>query len=81
MLTLETLGDPWHRYTNPHSDKLGLGSWTYCMIITISTVGYGDIYPQTDWGRVFVIFYVVGGISLFANYLPELAQILGNRPK
>ncbi len=44
-------------------------------------VGYGDIYCTTDWGKVFSVFYILFAISLFTNFVPELVQIVGRRPK
>ncbi|MEQ8674441.1 MAG: NAD-binding protein [Aggregatilineales bacterium] len=38
--------------------------WT--TIITISTIGYGDIYAETSVGRVFTILLVIFGLSTFA---------------
>jgi potassium large conductance calcium-activated channel subfamily M alpha protein 1 len=51
------------------------------LVITASTVGYGDFFPLTDLGKVFGIFYLSGGIAAFANFLPEIGELLGNRPK
>ncbi len=56
-------------------------SFPVILLNVFSQVGYGDIYCVTDWGRVFIVIYVTGGFSVFANFLPELAQILGNRPR
>ena len=37
-------------------------------IVTMSTVGYGDLYPETFLGRVLAGFVMVGGILLFAIF-------------
>ena len=37
----------------------------YFTVVTITTVGYGDIYPVTSVGRIFVIILVLAGISTF----------------
>lgn len=31
----------------------------YFIVVTLSTVGYGDIYPKTDYGKVFTMFIIV----------------------
>jgi hypothetical protein len=36
-------------------------------MITITTIGFGDIVPKTAGGRVFVVFYASGGIVLFGK--------------
>lgn len=38
----------------------------YWSIVTISTVGYGDITPATDAGRVVAIFVITAGIAVLA---------------
>ena len=40
----------------------------YFQIVTVSTVGYGDLHPSTDGSRLFTVFWmVVGVIVIFAN--------------
>lgn len=39
--------------------------WTYC---TISTIGYGDLYPVTSGGRLFTVFVSLGGIGAFSIF-------------
>jgi voltage-gated potassium channel len=35
-------------------------------IVTLATVGYGDIYPVTPWGKFIGSIVVILGIGLFA---------------
>lgn len=44
-----------------------LDAFYYCTI-TLTTVGYGDITPQTDAGKLFTIFYVLIGIGIIATF-------------
>ncbi len=52
-------------------------SWldsAYFTVITLATVGYGDITPHTAAGKIFTIFYVLTGIGVligFANAVIE----------
>lgn len=55
-----------------HVENLKWLDSIYFSVITLTTVGYGDIVPTTDAGKIFTIFYVLIGISLIAgvaNYL------------
>lgn len=52
--------------------------WTYC---TLSTIGYGDLYPITTGGRIFTVCVSLGGISMFSilsglivNYILTLTK-------
>lgn len=44
----------------------------YFSIVTMSTVGYGDISPQTPAARLFVVSVVIFGITIFATSLSAL---------
>ena len=51
----------------------------YFSAFTIITVGYGDITPKTDLGKIFTIFYlftgiVVYGLSVLATHFIELRE-------
>jgi voltage-gated potassium channel Kch len=53
-------------------------SWVdaaYFTIVTLTTVGYGDISPQTTAGKLFTAAYLVIGIGLFVAFLGEVARI------
>ena len=56
----------------PHSFADGLW-WSAS---TITTVGYGDIYPVTPIGRIIGVFTMVVGISTFALVTAKVAQFL-----
>ena len=43
--------------------------WT---VATVTTVGYGDILPVTDVGRIMGLFYMVFGISILGVLLSTL---------
>lgn len=40
----------------------------YFCTITLTTVGYGDITPHTDAGKLFTMFYVLVGVGILATF-------------
>ncbi|KAF9101911.1 hypothetical protein BGX29_005148 [Mortierella sp. GBA35] len=55
--------------------------WTFLealffVMITITTIGFGDIVPKTTGGRVFVVFYASGGIVLFAMAVNAIRYVI-----
>ena len=50
---------------NPNVNSLDDGLWY--VLITITTVGFGDIYPQTVGGRVATVTIIIAGLG-FISY-------------
>ena len=71
---LEVTGDPWHDFETRHCD-LRFADYIYFQIVTITTVGYGDISPKTDSGRLFVSLFIIGGFVLLAYASPTISEI------
>ena len=41
----------------------------YFTVITLTTIGYGDLHPTTEFSRVFTIFFVLAGVSTLLGFL------------
>jgi len=46
----------------------------YFSIVTLTTVGYGDLAPTTAGTQIFTIFYILTGIGVFVALLASIAQ-------
>ena len=46
----------------------------YFVGVTITTIGYGDIHPVTDLGRVFTVFFALMGVSFTLFILSIIAE-------
>lgn len=46
----------------------------YFITVSITTVGYGDYYPDNDAGRMFTCFFVAIGIVVVFGVINEFAQ-------
>uniref|UniRef100_A0A8D2LIK0 Potassium calcium-activated channel subfamily U member 1 n=1 Tax=Varanus komodoensis TaxID=61221 RepID=A0A8D2LIK0_VARKO len=73
---MENSGDPWVQEKN--SQNLTYFECLYLIMVTMSTVGYGDVVVKTSLGRAFILFFIVGGLILFANLVPEIVDIVGS---
>ena len=69
------------------STLLGIAALFYCLVegrslvdaiyfsvMTIATVGFGDLAPKTTLGKLFTVGYVVCGLGLFVATAPAVAD-------
>ncbi len=58
-------------------------TWTntlYFVVVTLSTVGYGDITPKTDNAKLFVVSLIILGITVFATSISTvIVPLIGSR--
>ncbi len=41
----------------------------YFCVVTLTTIGYGDLTPKTDIGKLFTIFYILIGVGVLAAFV------------
>lgn len=48
----------------------------YFSVITLTTVGYGDLAPTTPGSRLFTAFYILIGIGLLVVFIERMAHYI-----
>jgi voltage-gated potassium channel len=61
-----------------------LEGWTlidslYFSVVTLATVGFGDLTPTTDVAKLFTVAYIITGIGILAGFASELTKHRGAR--
>lgn len=46
----------------------------YFCVVTLATVGFGDLTPTTELGKAFAIIYIFLGLGLIATFASMLAK-------
>lgn len=68
LLSLLTVGTVFYHYT----EQWGVLDCLYFCVMTISTVGYGDLTPTGAISKAFTICFTLLGIGLFASFVAKL---------
>jgi voltage-gated potassium channel len=52
----------------------------YFSVMTLTTVGYGDLAPETSTGKIFTTFFVFGGLGIVLTFLQTIAREQAKEP-
>jgi voltage-gated potassium channel Kch len=52
----------------------------YFSVVTLTTVGYGDLAPETDAGKLFTAVYVLVGIGILLAFVTTVAAKVSQMP-
>jgi voltage-gated potassium channel len=61
------------------TEGLSIEDAFYFSIVTVTTVGYGDISPVTTAGKVLSIFLIITGVGTFLGVVANATEILLNK--
>ena len=59
-------------------EKLSIIDAFYFSGSTLTTLGYGDIVPQTNLGKIFVVFYTIAGLGTILFISSEIFNRVAN---
>ncbi len=60
-------------------EHLSLFNAFYLTVVTVATVGYGDVHPVTQAGKVVAIFVIIAGVGTFSGVVVNSAGLLFER--
>ncbi len=62
--------------SDPNSKMLTVEDSLWWAMVTVTTVGYGDVYPVTSEGRIIGVFLMITGVATFAMLTSRLGAAL-----
>ncbi|HHV24592.1 MAG: potassium channel family protein [Methanosarcina sp.] len=51
----------------------------YFSVITLATVGYGDLAPKTDLGKLFTVIYIFTGLGILLGFVNPIGEYIINQ--
>ena len=60
-------------------ENMSLTNAIYFSIVTMATVGYGDIHPKTEIGKILTIIIIIGGVGTFLSVVASITDVFVNR--
>lgn len=55
----------------------GIVDSIYFSVMTLSTVGYGDLHPTTQLSKIFTIVFLLMGTSVFVGFVAKVGSQRG----
>lgn len=55
-------------------EKWSLIDSFYFCVVTLATVGYGDLTPKTQLGRLVTSFYIIVGVAILGAFLNTMVK-------
>ena len=68
-------------YYYPSNSDFDFLAAFYYMIVTSSTLGYGDIYPQVTVSRMITVVIIIFMVFTITNQLSKISQLMANYSK
>ena len=66
------------KYLAPATEELLVTS-AYFAITTLSTVGYGDMYPISEMEKITVVVIMLSGVAFFSYIMGNFIEIISNQ--
>ncbi len=60
-------------------ENMSLTNAIYFSIVTMATVGYGDIHPQTATGKILALIIIIGGVGTFLGVIASIIDLFASR--
>ena len=51
----------------------------YFVVVTVTTIGYGDLAPETDTGKIFTMFFSFFGIAMAFYLVSLITRLIAKR--
>lgn len=59
-----------------YTENLSFPDAVYFTVVTVATVGYGDIHPVTSAGKILAIILIITGVSTFLGVVANATELL-----
>ena len=59
---------------DPNGSIVSIEDALWYSVVTLTTVGYGDLYPVTPWGKVLSLVLIFGSIGIVGVFISEISR-------